>query len=293
MRRNGVLAPPGEFTPGYDVVGRVDAVGSGVSAEIGTRVAAFLPNTGFGGYAEQVCVPEGRLAPIPDDLDDPTAMAFGLNYITAWQLLTRFAPVTAGDKLLCHGAAGGVGTAVLEICQRLGVQTYGTASKRKHDLVRRRGGIPIDYRSEDFVKRIAELTGDGVDVVIDGLGGAHLRESYETIRPGGTVVALGISGDVSAGWYGVVRGMLCHYLPLKLWPDGKRIKMYLISLSPGTGGTAICDDWVELMRQGAAGELKPVIGATLPFDGVREAHRMLDEAAVMGKIVLTMNASEG
>ncbi|MCA9523975.1 MAG: zinc-binding dehydrogenase, partial [Myxococcales bacterium] len=208
MRRRGVLAPPGAFTPGYDVVGVIDAVGETVSGDwLGRRVAAMMPSVGLGGYADHVCVPADRLARVPDGVPPAEAVALGLNYITAYQLLHRFSPVRAGQRILIHGAAGGVGTALLELGEKLGLEMYGTASSAKHDLVRERGGVPIDYRSEDFVSRVAELThGGGVDVVFDSIGGAHLRRSYQTLRPRGTLVSFGVSGDLSRGWLGVIAG---------------------------------------------------------------------------------------
>ncbi len=291
MRRRGVLAPPGAFTPGYDVVGVVDAVGAGAGIEPGTAVAAFMPSTGFGGYAQHVVLRADRLARVPPGVDLQTAAALGLNYITAWQLLTRFAPVQPGQQVLVHGAAGGVGTAVLDVGRARGVRVFGTASAGKHDRVRALGGVPIDYRSEDFVQRIAELAPEGVHVVVDGIGGSHLRRSYATLREGGTLVALGVSGEVDGGWLGVIAAQW-PYLALKFWPDGKAVKQYMISLSRGSGGAEIRDDWTALMALAAEGKLEPSIGAVLPVDEVREAHRLLDEAAVVGKVLLQMTEGD-
>lgn len=285
MRRRGVLAPPTAFTPGYDVVGTVEAAGAGAEVPLGTRVAAFMPSTGFGGYAEHVVVPADRVAVVPEGLPLEIAAALGLNFITAWQLLTRFAPVAAGERVLVHGAAGGVGTAVLELARDRGVVAYGTASGRKHDRVRALGGIPIDYRSEDFVERMAALEPDGVQVVIDGIGGAHLRRSYATLAPGGTLVALGVSGAIDGGWLGVIAAQW-PYLTLKLWPDGRAVKQYMISLSRGSGAAEIRDDWAQLMQLAAESRIAPAIGEIVPLSEVRRAHQLVDEAAVVGKVLL-------
>ncbi|MFT5683748.1 MAG: NADPH:quinone reductase-like Zn-dependent oxidoreductase [Myxococcota bacterium] len=287
MRRRGVLVLPGPFTPGYDVVGIIDAVGSGVDPErIGVRVAAMMPKTGFGGYAEQVCMPADRTTTVPDGIDPVDAVALGLNYITARQIIHRLAGLTAGQSLLIHGAAGGVGTAALDIGRAAGLTLYGTASAGKHDIVRDRGGIPIDYRSEDFVTVLKQQAPDGVDAVLDPIGGAHLHRSYATLGPRGTLVVFGVSGDVERGMAGVIAGV-GSVLSLMLRLNGKRVRPYGISVSPGTGPASCCADWAVLLNQHAAGEITPLVGARLPLSEVAEAHRLMDAASVVGKIVLT------
>ncbi len=287
MRRRGVLAPPWAFTPGYDVVGTIDKLGAGVTGwSEGDMVAAMLPGPGFGAYADHVVVGANRLAPVPDGLDPAVAVALGLNYITAWQLIHRFCALQAGQKLLVHGAAGGVGTATLDIAKLQKLEVFGTASKRKHGFLTDRDCTPIDYRSEDFVQRIGELAPGGVDAVIDGVGGSHLKRSYEVLNPAGFLVSLGVSGDVGGGMLGVVRGFL-HFLSLKLRWNDKTVRLYSITSSTGASWDECRDDWAELMRLGAAGKIEPVIGARVPLEEVREAHRMMDEAAVAGKLVLT------
>ena len=143
MRRRGVLAPPFAFTPGYDVVGEVDALGAGVTLLRGQRVAVLMPLTGFGGYAEHVIVPATTCVPIPDAVHAREAIGLGLNAITALQTLTRVAAVPAGGSVLVHGAAGGVGCAVMDVGSHLGLRVFGTASAGKHHVVLDRGGSAI------------------------------------------------------------------------------------------------------------------------------------------------------
>lgn len=287
MRRKGVLAPRRPFVPGYDVVGVVEAVGNGVSESLlGRRVASLLPGPGLGAYASHVTPPASYLAPVPEGLDSVTAVALGLNYITAWQLLTRVSPRSAGDVVLVHGAGGGVGTAVLDVGRHLGLRVLGTASAGKHDRVRARGGEPIDYRTEDFVARALELTEDrGADVVIDGIGGEHLRRSYAALARGGTLIALGVSGDVDQGLLGVIRG-LTHMIGLKLRWDGRSVKNYGIGLSPGCGPAACRDDLESLLQLGDQGVLSPELGCVLPLEEAAEAHRRMEAGEVVGKVVL-------
>jgi NADPH:quinone reductase-like Zn-dependent oxidoreductase len=291
MRRRGVLAPRKKpFTPGYDVAGTIDELGPGVAGyRVGDRVAVMMPRVGIGGYAEHVCVAEKRLVRVPDGVSADDAVCLGLNYITAYQLLHRFVKVKEGQRILVHGAAGGVGTALLDLGKLAGLEMYGTASAPKHDLVRERGCTPIDYRSEDFVARIDELTGGrGVEVVYDGIGGRHLRSSYQTLARGGTLVSFGVSGDLERGLRGLARGMMT-FAALKLRPfDGRAVRMYLISISRGAGWRPCRDDWSTLLGLRAEGKLSPIVGARVPIEEAPRAHDMLDRAAVVGKIVLTV-----
>jgi NADPH2:quinone reductase len=242
-----------------------------------------MPLPGVGGYAEHVCVPAARLVRLPDPVDDVDALALGLNYITAYQLLERIVPLSPGQRILVHGAAGGVGTALLDLARRRQLVVFGTASAGKHALVRARGAVPIDYRHEDFVARV----GEGVDAVFDAIGGAHLWRSRRALRPGGTLVSFGASGDLSRGWWGILAGV-GHYLAVKLRPDGTRTRLYMITATPGTGWRHCRDDWAALLELRRQGAIEPVIGARVPFDQVRRAHELIDAAAVTGKIVLTM-----
>ncbi|MFT4622284.1 MAG: NADPH:quinone reductase-like Zn-dependent oxidoreductase [Myxococcota bacterium] len=283
MRRRGVLAPPWSFTPGYDVVGTVDARGDTAEVSVGQRVAAFMPGPGFGGYADHVCVHTDRLVAVPDGVDDATAIGLGLNYVTAYQLIHRFLSLERGDSVLVHGAAGGVGTAMLDLGALHGLTLFGTASAGKHSALTARGCTPIDYRSEDFVERMASLAPDGVNAVVDGIGGAHLRRSAAVLAPGGGLAALGVSGDLSGGWLGVAAGFR-HLAALRL--SGVNARMYAIGQSRGCGLPNIVADWGALLQHAVAGEVTPVIGATVPLDQVAEAHRLLDESAVVGKVLL-------
>src|SRR5262249_37312796 len=157
-------APQPPFTPGYAMVGVVDHLGPGTEASglaVGQGVAAL---TFYGSYSQYICAPARELVPMPAGLDPAEAVCLVLNYVAAYQMLHRVAHAMGGERILVHGAAGGVGTAFLELGQLDGLDMYGTASKAKHDLIVRLGATPIDYRSEDFVARIAAMTsGQGVD----------------------------------------------------------------------------------------------------------------------------------
>src|SRR5215211_4836850 len=175
----GVPEPP--FTPGYELVGVVEELGPGCSRlKVADRIGAL---TVWGAYAERVCVPEVNAVEVPEDLDPAEVVSLVLPYMTAYQLLHRVAMAKSGETVLVHGAAGRMGTAVLELGALAGLRLYGTASARDRAVVERLGAVAIDYRNEDFLARVREMTGDGVDVVLDGIGGALSLRSFRALRP--------------------------------------------------------------------------------------------------------------
>jgi len=191
------------FTPGWDLVGVVDRLGSGVPGIEPGQIVAALPITGA--YAEFICLPQGELVPVPSGLDAAEAVSLVLNYVTAYQMLHRSAKVRAGQHVLIHGAAGGVGSALMQLGLLAGLELYGTCSSRGAPAVSDLGGIPIDYQHLDFVNEIHRLTSEGVDVVFDGIGGTHMWLSREALRPGGRVVAYGLTSSLRGGdWLQVV-----------------------------------------------------------------------------------------
>jgi NADPH:quinone reductase-like Zn-dependent oxidoreductase len=298
----GVPRPP--FTPGYELVGVVEEVGTGCSrVRVGDRVGAL---TVWGADAERVCVPEPDLVEVPEDLDPAEVASLLFPYMTSYQVLHRVAKVKAGETVLVHGAAGRVGTAALELGAAAGARLIGTASARDRAAVERLGAVAIDYRSEDFLARVRDLTGDGVDVVVDGLGGPSSVRSFRALRPGGRLVVFGRYATLAHGrrdswavakWYAA---MATVWLWGKLSPR-RRARAYRIQrLRPqprgrapgaGPGGGPRYPDWfredfralVELLR---AGRIHPVVAERLPFADARRAHELLESAAARGKLVL-------
>src|SRR5262245_49313653 len=185
------------FTPGWDVVGIVDALGEGVGAvPLGATVAA-LPIVG--GYAEYLCLPATELVPVPPQLDPAEAVCLILNYVTAYQMLHRSAQAKPGETALVHGAAGGVGTALLQLARLHGIRIYGTASTGKLKTVESLGGHPIDYTRSDFLKVIRGIPRGGVDIVFDGIGGWNLLRSWRALTRGGRLVAYGLQSFFVGG----------------------------------------------------------------------------------------------
>lgn len=290
-RRWGHLpgSPPLPFAPGEDVVGVVDELGDGVSTlELGQLVAGGTWTLGVGGgYAEFVCLPATELVPVPPGVDPAEAVCLVVNYLTAHLHLHRFGRVRRGERLLVHGAAGGVGTALLQLGRLAGLEMYGTASRHSHELVSALGATPIDYRSEDFVERIRIQTGDGIDVVVDTVGGAkQLWSSYRTLRRGGRLVWLGSAATETQGLRVGPLSLLMVYL-LRLVPDGKQVPA-----CPTTAAFAKTNhDWYRgtltaLLASLAAGRLEPVIAERIPLTEAARAHKLLERGEHAGKIVL-------
>jgi NADPH2:quinone reductase len=282
----GNPSPP--FTPGEDVVGEIDQVGEGVTTfEPGQRVAAWTFGAG-GGYSEFVCLPVKQLVPVPDGLDSAVAVAVVVNYLTAHLYLNETAGVRSGDRMLVHGAAGGLGTALLELGGLAGAEMYGTASDYNHELVTKLGAVPIDYRRDDFVERIHALTGDGVDVVFDPIGGARqLWRSHRTLRKGGRLVPLGSVATATAGMKSIPLGLLAIGA-IKLIPDGKKAPLSPNMMKyPRTQRGWYRNTLTELLDMAATGAIEPVIADRIPLQEAARAHELLERGGYAGKVVLT------
>src|SRR5215467_6131402 len=199
LAREGVHpeTPRVPYTPGWDLVGTIDLLGDGVTGFELRQTVAAMPIHGC--YAQYVCVPQRKLVPVPVGLDAAQSVAVVLNYITAYQMLHRSAKAQPGQRMLIHGASGGVGTAMLQLAKLAGVEMYGTCSGQGAAVVRELGGVPIDYKNVDFVKEVYRLTGDGLDAVFDGIGGENLWRSRNALCEGGRVVTYGFQSKMRRG----------------------------------------------------------------------------------------------
>lgn len=286
-RRSGSLpgSPKLPYTPGEDIVGEVDEIGEGVSSlEPGVMVAGYPRG---GGYAQFICLPADELVRVPSGVDPAEAVCLVANYLTAYLLLHQTASLKVGDRVLVQGAAGGTGSALVELGKLAGMEMYGTASRNNLDLVAIFGATPIDYRNEDFVERIHSLTGDGVDAVFDPVGGAgQIWRSYQTLRKGGLLISYGMAAT-SKGGLRVIPLSLLTVLLLKLLPDGKRA-----SMSPNLAEyVPEHEDWyqatlTELLNLLAAGSLKPKVAECIPLVEAAHAHELLERGGYAGKVVL-------
>lgn len=269
---------PGRFpiTPGYDVVGVVDAVGPGVTAlREGQRVVAY---TGTGGYTTSAVAQAALTVPVPQGLPAARLAALPLNYVTAWQLLHRAARVPARGSVLVLGAAGGVGSALTELALQEGLTVYGTASPARRAALATRGVHVLDGPQD---------LPDPVDATFDAVGGPSLAASRRATRPSGTVVAYGIS-HASTADLSRTRGIAAALWALaraRATPGAR-----VVSFSIGTGirrePAAYGADLARLVEMLSAGTLDPHV-TTVPLTDVAEAHRRLENREVLGKLVLT------
>ncbi|MDH3679922.1 MAG: zinc-binding dehydrogenase [Acidimicrobiia bacterium] len=281
----GNPSPP--FTPGEDVVGVVDELGDGVSTlEPGQMVAGWTFGDG-GGYSEYVCRPASQLVPVPTGLDPAAAVTLVVNYLTAHLYLHQTGHVTSGERILVHGAAGGLGSALLQLGSLADLEMYGTASEHNHDLVRALGATPIDYRNEDFVERIRALTGDGVDAVFDTVSGPRqLWRSYRTLRAGGRLVPIGSVATSSGGMKVIPLSLLTIGL-LRLVPDRKRVPLSPTMMRyPHRHNTWYRETLAGLLAAAADGELEPVVAERVPLTEAARAHELLGQGGHAGKVVL-------
>jgi len=290
LMRRGIYpgGPRPPFTPGYDLVGAVEEVGVGVSGvDLGGRYAAL---TGHGACAEFALVAADRLVPVPKSVDAADGVALVLNYVTAYQLLRRVAglgPESRGARVLVYGAAGGVGTAVLELARAWGITVYGTASAAKHSLVARLGGIPIDYRHEDVAARVL-ADGGPVDAVLDPVAGRGLLASHRLVRRGGTLAVFGFGAALAGGKIDRAQQLATFALfgLLAVFPRGRRIVFYSVQDWQRRRPDLFREDLVALFAMLAAGEVHPVIAARLPLAETARAHDLLERSAVTGKLVI-------
>lgn len=288
--------PEWPFTPGCDVVGAVEKIGPGVTGvRPGDRVAALTYyGKVFGSYAEVVCLPADYLIPVPAGVDPVSAVCLVLNYTTAFQMLKRTTRVVAGERLLIHGAAGGVGTAALELGRLYGLEMYGTASAGDADVVRRLGAMPIDYRNEDFVKRLRAV--GGVDVILDGIGGSVSFRSYRVLRRGGRLVLFGHRSTLVNGRRSV-RKIAEFYASAgvtflaNILPDGRRVTTYQIAKLRDLHPEWFRADLAVLISLLAEGRLAPLVAERVPLDGARHAHEILGGGGIAGKVVLIPSAT--
>jgi NADPH:quinone reductase-like Zn-dependent oxidoreductase len=294
MARQGLYpdAPKLPCVVGYEVAGTVDALGDGVTAPaVGQRVLALVR---FGGHADMVCVPAQRVVPIPDELSFTDAAAIPVTYLTAYHMLFHVANLRPGDRVLVHMAAGGVGIAVLQLCRTVpDVQTFGTASASKHDVLRAEGcAHPIDYRTEDYVARVRAIT-DGVDLVLDPLGGADWRKGLSLLRPMGRLIAYGFANATGGERRSLVRlarqGLrIPRVTPLALMNRNHSISG--VNLGHLWGQGALLREGLEaLLELWGAGQVRPRVDSVFPFAEAAAAHRRITERRNVGKIVLVPN----
>jgi NADPH:quinone reductase-like Zn-dependent oxidoreductase len=284
-------APKPPCVVGYEVAGVVDALGPGAAGHAaGERVLALVH---FGGHADVVCVPAEQVFGIPDGMSFEEAAAIPLNYLTAYHLLFRVACIRPGERVLVHMAAGGVGIAVLQLCRTAGeMVTFGTASAAKHEVLRAEGCThPIDYHAVDYAAEVRRLTGgEGVDVVLDPLGGRDWRKGLKLLRPCGRLVAFGFanlaSGQRRNPAHVAAQALGIPLLtPLQLMTHNRTLSG--VNLGHLWEETAILREELHaVLALWNAGSLQPRIDTVFPFTEAAAAHRRILQRQNIGKILL-------
>jgi len=279
-------APKLPLVPGYEVAGTVDAIGAGVTGfGLDQRVAAL---TVHGAFAEYLTREAEHFLPIPDAVSDQDAAAVLLNYGTAWQMIHRVAQVQPGKTALVTGAAGGVGTAALQLLRLAGVKTYGAASTSKHATVRSLGAIPIDSHAEPVDRLLRKLEPNGVDYVFDAIGGLSIGACTGALRRGGTLVAFGFMGTAPR-----LLAQLAMFANIFLVSRlrGRVGKFYGITMRYRKDPKPLREDLPKIFALVAEKKIDPMIACTFPLLEARQALELLATGSVQGKVVLTNEPS--
>jgi putative PIG3 family NAD(P)H quinone oxidoreductase len=279
LQRQGNYPPPpgASDIPGLEAAGRVAALGEGVSDfAVGDAVCALLAG---GGYAEYVAVPAVQCLPIPTPLSAVEAAALPETLFTCWTNLIDGGRLEAGQSVLIHGGASGIGTTGIQLAKALGATVLATAgSPAKCAACRSLGAdVAIDYKAEDFVTAVKDATGGkGVDVVLDMVGGDYVRRNMEILKPGGRHVSIATLGGVEATI------PIFRLMQKRLILTGSTLR----ARSPAEKGAIAARLREVVWPMIAAGKLKPAIHATYPLARAADAHRALEAGDHIGKIVL-------
>jgi NADPH2:quinone reductase len=261
------------FVPGAEVAGVVVEAGADTGLEAGDRVAAM---TMLGGMAERAAAPLPLTFKLPDELDFAQGAALILNYHTAYFALKLRGRLREGERVLVHGAAGGLGTAGLQVAKALGASTVAVVSTEEKERVAREAGADDVVRADGpWREQVQEITGGGVDVVLDPVGGDRFKDSLRALREEGRLVVVGFTG-----------GSI---------PEVKVNRLLLNNVDVvGAGWGAYVISKPEVSRQIgaeldamiAAGTVRPIVGARFPLDRASDAMRLIEDRGALGKVVL-------
>jgi NADPH:quinone reductase len=267
------VKPDVPFTPGSEVGGVVRSAPEGANVKAGDRVAAFCM---LGGWAEVAVAPAFFAFKLPDELDFAQGAGLVLNYHTAYFSLVTRGRLVEGETVLVHGAAGGVGTASLQIARGLGARTIAVVSSDEKEQVAREAGADEVVRSDGPWKDQAkEISGGGVDVVVDPVGGDRFTDSLRSLREGGRAVVVGFTG-------GSIPEVKVNRLLLNnIDVVGAGWGAYVLSKPDFTAKLA--EELDEMIR---SGHVKPIVGNRFPLEQAGEAMRLIEERGALGKVVL-------
>lgn len=272
------FAPKIPFVPGYEVVGTVSAIGDKVNRiNLKDTVAAL---TVYGGYSEYIILDEDDLVTVPQGIAPDVVASTILNYSTAYQILKRILKVKKDKSVLITGASGGMGTALIDLCKLVGMKIYGLSSTKKHEKLISMAITPIDYQHKNWIGKLKELEPNGVDYVIDGLGGKYIQYGYSILKSGGSFVEYG---------YPSFKGMIAGLVKIKLLNlihNRKNGTFYGISADYRKNRSLIQKDLSKLFDMIKDGHINPIIHHRFPVLDAKLANEILEKGDVIGKIVL-------
>ncbi len=265
------------MTMGFEIAGTVEALGPDVTfPKVGSRIVALTA----GGYAEYTTAPANTVIPIPENLNFESAAAFPVQGITAYQLLRESTGLQAGETVLVHAAAGGVGTLAIQLAKLMGAKTViGTASsEKKLELVRELGAdVAINYKEPNWVEQVKSATeGKGPDVILEMVGGDIAEKSLQVLAPFGRMVV-----------YGAASGEMVQFSGIQLMYKNQSVVGYWLTAwmsRPEKTAEAAS----ALMQYLASGKLRIIVGNMFPLDKAVEAHKAIAERKTTGKVVLVV-----
>jgi NADPH2:quinone reductase len=279
LQRRGLYPPPAGASdiPGLEVAGIIVATGSEVTGiNCGDKVCALLAG---GGYAEYCAVPAAQCLPVPEPLSLLEAATLPETFFTVWTNVFELGALQPGERLLVHGGASGIGTTAIQLGNALGAEVFATAgSTAKTKLCERLGARKaVNYRTEDFLTVIKdECAGEGVDVILDIVGGTHLEQNIKLLRRNGRLVTIGILGGA--------KGTLNLGLVLSkhLTVTGSTLR----SRPPQAKGKIAAALLQQVWPLFKAGKLSAVVQQSFALADAREAHSLIEANEAAGKLVL-------
>jgi NADPH:quinone reductase-like Zn-dependent oxidoreductase len=299
LQRMGLYpgAPKPPFVPGLEIAGVVEKTAEGgrqsegQSLRPGDAVAAL---TGFNAYAEWISVPAQQAYLLPAGMPFEDAAAIPVNYITAFHSIFTMGNLQPGNRILIHGAAGGVGIAAVQLSRARGLIIFGTAGPSKQEYLRKIGvDHPIDYERTDFVEAVQKSAPEGIEMVMDAIGGKSFSRSYQCLRSTGRLVIYGLSAAAGTrakrNWMRGLSALLQtpRFHPLKLMRDN--ISVIGVNLTKLQARPALLRTEIEeLFRMYGAGKIKPVVSKTFPLAQAAAAHQYIHDRKNIGKVILTV-----
>jgi len=282
--------PPFPFVPGYDLVGEVVRLGNDGDGEIavGQRVAAL---TKTGGWADRVVLDVAELVRVPAGVDAAAAETVVVNGVTALRMLYRSARVQPGQTIVVLGAAGGVGSTLVQLARHAGIRVIGTAGPSAQERLRELGAIPVDYRNEDVPARVRELAPDGVAAVFDHVGGPGIVASWQMLGRGGTLVSYGTAStrDLPGNPRVPVLKLLARLMLWNALPNGRRATFFNLwagSRKRDRYRAQLRHDLGEVLALLQRGAIDAQIARRFPLRDAGKALRYAEQAGIVGKVVL-------